>query len=120
MTPTKQVLQEVLFERYAQDKKWGEQNHPNGTSVNLYTGKANHAKAECDLAVAKNRLTWAEILKEEFYEALAEEDPSALRKELVQVAAVASGWIEAIDRAEAQRKERERAARQLPDAPGPV
>jgi hypothetical protein len=42
--------------------------------------------------------TWKHILREEFLEAMAEEDPEQLREELVQVAAVAVAWIEAIDR----------------------
>jgi hypothetical protein len=38
------------------------------------------------------------ILREEVYEAFAEEDPAALRTELIQVAAVAATWVDAIDR----------------------
>ena len=45
--------------------------------------------------------TWADILREEYFEALAETDPARLRVELIQVAAVAVAWVEAIDRAEA-------------------
>ncbi len=41
---------------------------------------------------------WRDILLEEVFEALAEEEPKELRKELVQVAAVAAQWVEAIDR----------------------
>jgi hypothetical protein len=43
-------------------------------------------------------VTWAHILTEEFYEALAEADPEKLREELVQVAAVAVAWVECLDR----------------------
>lgn len=98
------VLDEVLEERIRQDAKWGEQNHPNGTSVSKFTEVANQMKAVCDAAHKDGTLTWAMILFEEFYEAMAEEDPSALRKELVQTIAVGTGWVEAIDRAELKRK----------------
>jgi malonyl CoA-acyl carrier protein transacylase len=43
-------------------------------------------------------VTWEHILTEEHYEAMAEEDPTRLREELIQVAAVAVAWVEAIDR----------------------
>lgn len=100
----REVLFEVMTERIKQDLKWGEQNHPNGTSIEKYAPKASIAKAYTDEAAKNGKLTWAAILEEEFYEALAEEDPDALRIELTQVAAVASGWIEAIDRAKLKRQ----------------
>ncbi|HYF53037.1 MAG TPA: hypothetical protein VEA41_02135 [Salinarimonas sp.] len=43
-------------------------------------------------------MTYSQILAEEVAEALAESDPMLLRAELVQVAAVAVQWVEAIDR----------------------
>lgn len=43
-------------------------------------------------------VTWWHILREEVFEASAEVDPAKLREELIQVAAVAMKWIEAIDR----------------------
>jgi hypothetical protein len=66
---TMRVLDEVQDERRRQDAKWGEQNHPDGT-----------------------------IALEEVFEALVETDPAKLRDELLQVAAVAVAWVEAIDR----------------------
>ena len=69
------VLYEVQNERAKQDHKWGPQHH-----------------------VANER--WGLILGEEFGEAceaaLMEVD-TELRKELIQVAAVAVNWIESID-----------------------
>lgn len=50
------------------------------------------------LAAEHGGLTWRHILAEEMFEALAESDPAKLRAELVQVAAVAVQWVEAIDR----------------------
>lgn len=104
MTKTEAVMNEILEERIRQDKKWGEQNHPNGTSIALFKEKCDALREACDQAHKDGTLTWMHILFEEFYEAMAEEDPSALRKELIQVSAVAGGWIEAIDRAELKRK----------------
>lgn len=43
-------------------------------------------------------VTWWHILREEVFEAAAEDDPTALRAELVQIAAVAMKMIDAIDR----------------------
>lgn len=109
---TNAVLLELGAERARQDLKWGEQNHPNGTGAAVFAAMATEAKRLCDEAAKKKELTWHLILNEEFMEAMAEGEPRDLRAELIQVAAVAVGWIEAIDRA----AKREGAARQLPDA----
>lgn len=95
---TKSILKEVADERYRQDRKWGEQNHPNGTGSKIFEDYAGIAKRKCDTAAKNGSLTFAKILEEEFWEALAESNPQALRTELIQVAAVAVGWVEAIDR----------------------
>jgi hypothetical protein len=67
-------------ERIAQNKKWGPQSHPDGTSKDWELIR-DHLRDLCD----------------EVYEAAAEIDYDRLRKELVQVAAVAAAWIEDID-----------------------
>jgi hypothetical protein len=92
------ILAEVLGERARQDEKWGEQNHPNGTGGSNYHGLAETYRTVCQDAAAAGECTYADILLEEVYEAMEERDPVRLRKELVQVAAVAVQWIEAIDR----------------------
>ena len=99
------VLDEVADERASQDEKWGEQNHPDGTGGPGYysqladlTKRLNNEYARA----ADGSLSWQGILKEEVYEAFAESDPVKLRTELVQVAAVAVAWIEAIDRRASQ------------------
>lgn len=72
------ILNEVLLERMAQDKKWGERNH--------------------------DPMTWIVILTEEVGEAAKEVlccYPNSLaqyRKEMIQVAAVACAAIESLDR----------------------
>jgi hypothetical protein len=97
MSATPAVLGEVLQERIDQAAKWGEQNHPDGTG-GLYEAAAETARARCDAHARAGSVTWAHIFREEAYEALAESDEARLREELVQVAAVAVAWVEAIDR----------------------
>lgn len=96
---TDRVLSQVLAERVAQDAKWGEQNHADGTGAEHYVAMADEAREDVELFVAQHSgPEWALVLLEEVYEALAEHDPAKLRAELLQVAAVAVAWAEAIDR----------------------
>lgn len=92
------VLNEVLAERERQEAKWGEQNHPDGTSHERFGPTSVAQKMRVDGMARRGTLTYFEILQEEFWEAAAEEDPAKLRAELVQVAAVAVAWVECIDR----------------------
>ena len=95
---TLEVLQEVSDERARQDLKWGiQRTHPNGTSSRLWSHARDGSRRITDEAAQDGRLSWMHILQEEYYEALAEEDPDKIRAELVQVAAVAVAWIESID-----------------------
>lgn len=91
------VLAEVAAERRRQDSRWGEQNHPDGTG-DAYTDDAALARKECERAADNGDLTWRHILLEEVAEAMAEREPADLRRELIQVAAVAVAWAEALDR----------------------
>lgn len=97
-----QVLAEIAQERTRQDAKWGEQNHPDGTGAPGSAEVADSAREACDRAAEHGVAFWSLILLEEVSEAIAESDPAALRGELVQVAAVAVNWIEAIDRRNAR------------------
>lgn len=92
------VITEVLDERGRQDAKWGEQNHPDGTGGIIRRVEADEARKACQLAAEDRTVTWRHIMAEEVAEALAEEDPDKLATELVQVAAVAVAWVEAIRR----------------------
>jgi len=94
-----EVLAEVREERGVQDARWGEQNHPNGTGEE-YSDLAASARIACNTRAVSGVVTWADIFLEEALEACAEQDDEKLRAELVQVAAVAVAWIEAIDRKE--------------------
>lgn len=92
------VERELRDEREAQDAKWGEQNHPDGTGLHYLKAEADKARHICDYAFEHQRGTWRHILAEEVAEAFAEKDPDKLRAELIQVAAVAQQWVAAIDR----------------------
>jgi hypothetical protein len=75
------IVMDIRDERDEQDRKWGEQNHP--------------------------QVCWVAILAEEFGEwsrEVLERDFLAARNELVQVAAVALAAIESIDRNELNAK----------------
>lgn len=112
MTAANAALAEVADERVRQDAKWGEQNHPDGTGTNWVDqirpafgwngSEAEHAaklaRVDCQRAARRGDVTWLRILREEVAEAFAETEPAALRAELIQVAAVAVAWAEAIDR----------------------
>lgn len=114
------VLDEVSAERDRQLLKWGHQHHPAGTGPDTRpladiphrpTALATprdlavmdaHTLAICateitDLAASQDQCTWADILLEEVFEALAAGDTGTLRNELIQVAAVAVQIAEEID-----------------------
>lgn len=95
---TLDVVAEVAKERARQDQKWGEQNHADGTGGQMREFAAMAAREWCDQRHKTNDETWLDILNEEICEAFAETDPEKLRQELLQVAAVAVAWIEALDR----------------------
>lgn len=98
MSTVGDVVNAVVAERAAQDKRWGEQNHPDGTGYGIWVARAEEIKRRAAYQVKNNTLTWQTILYEEVAEAFAESDPIRLREELVQCAAVCVAWIEAIDR----------------------
>lgn len=120
---TGRVLEEVARERVRQTARHGDQSHlPDGTGflegrawlmegrawlmrhsygLTGYARLARLARAATDAASqvsGDGSITYADVLLEEVFEALAEDDAAALRGELVQVAAVAVQWIETIDR----------------------
>jgi len=99
------IIDNVVAELVRQDGKWGKQNHPDGTGDALAASFALRAQQACRDAASRGSCTWQLILAEEVAEAFAESDPGALRAELIQVAAVALQWIEAIDRRDAARKD---------------
>lgn len=100
---TDRVIYDLLKERAAQDRQWGEQNHPSGTGSHLDGKLAKWAREQTQEAAYDGSLTWKHILREEVYEVFAEQMPDLLRNELIQVIAVATAWVEMLDRQEANR-----------------
>lgn len=101
------VLAEVLAERARQNARFGRQDHPDGTGpehdnpvrlARTVGEAADAARQITDRALSRGTVTFAQILTEEAFEALAAANPARLRAELVQVAATAVCWIEALDR----------------------
>lgn len=90
------IVQDIKDERARQDAKFGVQRHPNGTSAKFkpLADAARNATRAADLS---GQQTWANIFREEFWEALAETDRAKLRAELIQVIAVGVAWVECID-----------------------
>jgi hypothetical protein len=106
-TQTRTLLRAVGDERARQDTLWGEQNHPDttwnlGTDPVYYRGRADWWRKENTYRGQVGKMAWDGILLEEVFEALGEmdRDPAALRAELLQVAAVALAWAEALGRRE--------------------
>lgn len=104
---TRTVLDHVATERLRQESKWGPQNWPSfDDSLPLPDRLAglgicfteDEAKANCDTAAKEGRLLYSHIFMEEVIEAMSAGNVTDLRKELVQVAAVAVAWIESLDR----------------------
>lgn len=79
-------------------------NHPSWGFATLAT-EATHVTDAKSHAHGDGTVTWADILLEEVFEALAENDSQRLRDELVQVAAVAVKWIALLDSDTAARGE---------------
>jgi len=113
------ALEEIRNEAQRSIDKHGEQGHlpmgtgPNTRPLDIYDdltmldgdmyawAVSKHATADTKAHSANeggdNTCTWWLILREEVFEAAAEDDPAKLRAELVQVAAVALKMIDALD-----------------------
>lgn len=90
------VLRDIGDERDRQNRKFPDQVLPDGTR-HLMKATADAVRKQTEVFAKDGILTWRDVLAEEVAEAFAEEDPERLRKELVQVAAVAARWVEDID-----------------------
>lgn len=93
---THKVIHQIADERAAQDFAFPDQHLPDGTDE-ANAPQADYLRWQCDLNSQRGRLSWADVLHEEVWEALAETDQTRLRAELIQVAAVAARWVEDID-----------------------
>jgi hypothetical protein len=93
-----QILREVVVEADRQVELWGEQNHPDGTGLSEDAWRADRMKTLNAYFVETKTLTWRDILLEEVYEVFAETDVDKIHEELIQVAAVALQWADALAR----------------------
>lgn len=107
-SPLVRITREIWEELRRAEIKFPDQHLPNGTPAHVERiglekaldqarRTANMYRKVCKTAAADGSLTWRHVLTEEFFEALAEHDPAALRAELLQVAAMAVRWVKDID-----------------------
>lgn len=92
------ILVQIKREVARQVRLWGEQNHPDGTGMTGDHQRSDEFKALMKSLATGGHMTWRDILYEEVLEVFDATDPEDLKTELVQVAAVAVSWVEAIDR----------------------
>ena len=85
--PGDSPLVDVVVERTRQEAKWGEQNHDDLAWLAILMEEVGEA-AEC---VCKNSVGPITIEKPELH-------PATLESEVIQVAAVAVAWVEAMRR----------------------
>ena len=96
--PDPRIFSEIDEEMNRADAKFGPQYElPWGTGGVIFPSYRNTARKQCQDAAESGTCSWQLILQEEVYEAFAETEPELLRAELLQVAAVAVRWIDAID-----------------------
>lgn len=88
--PTLDAIQDEVNRQIA---KWGYQHWPMGNSKDEFYFVSEAAKRATDAAAKRGDLTWYEILREEYYEAFAEESLYNMRTELIQCAAVIVSMI---------------------------
>ncbi|WP_157641086.1 hypothetical protein [Longispora albida] len=94
---TREVLADLLAERYAQHAIWGDQSRlPDGTGGEARAARADRARADCQ--AAGDGLTFRHLVEEEICEAYAETEPEALCGELRQAGALIVQWMAAIRR----------------------
>lgn len=103
---TQSVLCDVVMERHRQIHLHGHnEDTPDGTGPDVQWATAMGSAAFVEQALREDYedhasqgqpLTWMHFLREEFAEAMQEDDPQLLYTELIQVAAVAVSWAEKI------------------------
>lgn len=101
------VLTDIADERTRQDERWGKQSHPSfgrPRDLNLANSMEILGKLVCEAAAKEGHLAWKHILEEEVQEVNNARTLIDLRKELIQVAAVAVAWVESIDRGDSDEE----------------
>jgi hypothetical protein len=98
-SPVESFLHSVSVEVGRVDAKLGaDQDAPSGDGCGpQYADVLKGARYINELAIAGKVWTWADILREEFFEVLTETDREHLKSELVQVAAVCARWHRALE-----------------------
>jgi len=91
-----QIMADVANERANQERLWGTQRHPNGTSI-TFKPLADSARNTRKAAAVKGGDTWVNIMREEVWEAFSETDRAALRNKIIQAIAVGVAWVECLD-----------------------
>ena len=71
------VVADLIDERHRQDARWGEQNHEDGTGGSIFVHESIEQRARTSFLAENGAVRWCDILLEEVYEALAEEDVEA-------------------------------------------
>ncbi|MFJ4434586.1 hypothetical protein [Streptomyces sp. NPDC088923] len=92
------VLGEIAAERSAQNARWAPHDLTDGTGSKSQALDVESARRQRDDLLGIGYGTWVDALGVQVAKAAAERDPQRLRAELVRVAAVATAWIDAIDR----------------------
>jgi hypothetical protein len=93
------ILESVIEERDRAMAKWGVQNHPDGTlDFQVGRNQRDRQRARVDQKHEEGTSNWYDILLEEVYEVMCEEDLVALDKELNQVMQVCLVWREDLRR----------------------
>lgn len=88
-------LFQALIERARQERKWGPQRHPSFPKRGPQPSEVEEAVKEiCEEDFRNGDPSWMAILDEEVAEAMCQPDPTKLRAELIQVAAVSAAWWE--------------------------
>ena len=107
LTPVqRKLLGEILQERVLQDATHGASGHPDADATLPLKNPAGYglpgvsaARAAVRSAAREGRMAWPYILVEEVAEAVdvAGVSDTLLKRELIQVAAVALAWLEDLD-----------------------
>lgn len=118
MNKMQEIFDLISDERDKQDALWGIQNHPDfcpiltnrsgGCSIyrmaeEFEVPSPERARSITHMANARRELSWFPILQEEVSEVLQWNGltkKDELKRELIQVAAVAVAWIESLERRE--------------------
>lgn len=91
------VLEAIAAERRAQERLYGAQDLPDDTSP-VFQAEVDRARWKLQIAADNHELTYRHLFAEEVAEAFAETDPDRIERELIQAAAVAVQWIQALHR----------------------